>query len=307
MRHLGSNIKTANSYTWSDAIKVASTSLIQWLQSHGNLFLDYFFMAASWMGTEEFYLLAIPLLYWYVSPSLGFSAGLLFCISMYVNSSLKDWLALPRPDPRQVRVLYAASGTGYGFPSGHAQSSVTFWGYLASRHPVAKMIGAAVILIFLISLSRLYLGLHFLRDVIGGVLIGLVILQAFLYVQRRVTPGRLTLFFQGSLILILSLIPLAGYREHAAWQLSGALLGMGWGHLLQQQYVLLEVRAGIWHQLLKGGLGIGVLASWYLLAKNWLPEGDIFTLIRYASLSLAGFFLLPLIFRKLKWENISGK
>lgn len=283
---------------------LTDVAFIQWIQSYANPFLDGLFIGASWLGTEEFYLLAIPVIYWYAGPSLGVSIGVLFCTSMYVNSFLKDLLAMPRPDPQQVRVLYATSGTGYGFPSGHAQSSVTFWGYLASTKPSWKTVGIAVGLIFLISLSRLYLGLHFLQDVVGGVLIGVILLFACRCFQRRAATAQpFSIPAQGLLIMVPSLLPLLFYREHTAWQLSGALIGMGWGHMLQEKYVHLHVQARWQHQLAKGLLGIGFLAAWYILAKRWYPEGEAFTLLRYFSLSLAGFFLMPFIFRRCRWEN----
>lgn len=68
--------------------------------------------------------------------------------------------------------------TGYSFPSGHAMSAVGIYGVVAAalialyprtRRPV---IAAAIALIALIGLSRIYLGVHWPSDVIGGFLGG---------------------------------------------------------------------------------------------------------------------------------------
>jgi membrane-associated phospholipid phosphatase len=65
----------------------------------------------------------------------------------------------------------------YSFPSGHAMASTVFYGLLAiyasvnarQRHTVYVAIAAAVFMVALVSFSRIYLGLHYLSDVIGGI------------------------------------------------------------------------------------------------------------------------------------------
>ena len=64
----------------------------------------------------------------------------------------------------------------YSFPSGHAMASTVFYGLLAiyvsgsarQRYAAPVTIGAAVLMVALVSFSRVYLGLHYLSDVVGG-------------------------------------------------------------------------------------------------------------------------------------------
>jgi membrane-associated phospholipid phosphatase len=64
----------------------------------------------------------------------------------------------------------------YSFPSGHAMASTVFYGLLAiyvsvsarQRYAAPVAIGAAVLMVALVSFSRVYLGLHYLSDVLGG-------------------------------------------------------------------------------------------------------------------------------------------
>jgi len=74
---------------------------------------------------------------------------------------------------------YLSTGTGHGFPSGHAVGSTTAFGGLAwairtDRH--RRRVAVAAGLIAVVSLSRLVLGLHYLVDVLAGIGFGVVVL-----------------------------------------------------------------------------------------------------------------------------------
>ena len=76
---------------------------------------------------------------------------------------------------------------GWSFPSGHAMGSLVAYGMLAylllrethlGRHQRMLVIISAALLVLLIGLSRLYLGVHYFSDVIGGYAAGVVWLAA---------------------------------------------------------------------------------------------------------------------------------
>lgn len=138
----------------------------------------------SGLGTEEFYLLVAPALYWSVDAALGLRVGLVLMFSTATNAALKLAFHQPRPfwfDPR-VRAL--SLETSFGIPSGHAQNAVVFWGLIAGAIRRTWATVAAVVLILLIGGSRLYLGMHFFTDVLFGWLTGAVILVVFWRLER---------------------------------------------------------------------------------------------------------------------------
>jgi membrane-associated phospholipid phosphatase len=90
----------------------------------------------------------------------------------FLNFCLKHLIQRGRPafdDP-----LFSLPS--YSFPSGHAMASTVFYGLLAiyvsvgvrHRYAAPVAIGAAGLMIALVSFSRVYLGLHYLTDVLGG-------------------------------------------------------------------------------------------------------------------------------------------
>jgi membrane-associated phospholipid phosphatase len=130
----------------------------------------------SLLGTEDFFMLALPMLYWCVDSMLGIQVALILLVSTNINSAFKLAFHGPRPYWYSPKVAALAVETSFGVPSGHAQIAATIWGLLAAH--LRKWWGwlVAILLILLIGLSRLYLGVHFPHDVLLGWLIGALIL-----------------------------------------------------------------------------------------------------------------------------------
>ena len=111
----------------------------------------------------------------YKRQHFGFRFAVFFVFSAYVNSGLKYIARTERP-PRELRL---AVQEGYAFPSGHAQGSTVFWGLLALRLRKRWAYWGAALLISLVSLSRLYLGVHWPIDIAGGLAAGLILLLIY--------------------------------------------------------------------------------------------------------------------------------
>lgn len=81
--------------------------------------------------------------------------------------------------------------TGYSYPSGHAMISILFFGTLSYilgksnikyKNTLRIIIG---IFIILIGISRIYLGVHFVSDIIGGYLLGIIVLLSVITIYNR--------------------------------------------------------------------------------------------------------------------------
>jgi membrane-associated phospholipid phosphatase len=171
--------------------------LVRAIQTIENPILTALVKALTVLGSEGFYIPVILLVYWCINEKKGARLGLLLLLSAWANSVLKAALKQPRPYFLDPSVGLGAA-SGYGLPSGHAQQSLMFWvaalsGSLGKR--LVWTIAGAVTLV--IGFTRLYLGLHFPTDLLGGWALAL----AFLGGDRFLRPLGERLFAAGGMRL----------------------------------------------------------------------------------------------------------
>jgi membrane-associated phospholipid phosphatase len=207
-----------------DAIFNAGIAFIVWFQSLGSWLVTpmKFF---SFLGSENFFLFMLPLLYWVVDARLGLRIGVVFLISGGLNDILKLSLHGPRPYWFSSQVKAYAAETSFGVPSGHAQIAMGLWGTLAATLKRRWGWFVAIFLILMIGLSRLFLAVHFPHDVLLGWAIGALTLWAFVSAWEPVAAwaARKTLLKQVGLAFLLSVLMLVAgviaYRSLDAWSL----------------------------------------------------------------------------------------
>lgn len=155
-------------------LQQAGIELILWLQSFKSPFFDGFFDIVTQFGGFA-YVLIIPLIIWCIEPRLGLRALLAMMIAQYIVMLLKDIVQEPRPFLADARII-SNGEHGFSFPSGHAMGSFVFYGMLlfATQMRWLKLLLAG--LIFMIGVSRSYLGVHYPHDVVAGWLLAVVFL-----------------------------------------------------------------------------------------------------------------------------------
>ena len=201
--------------------------------------LTAIFEAFTLAGYPLFYLALLPLIFWLWKPRESHQLVAFLILSALLNSLLKDFFDDPRPD--LAFALDGRVGGSYGFPSGHAQLAVVTWGALAIFAGTrAAALGAAVMIIG-ICFSRLYLGVHDIEDVAGGLTLGVLSLLLFARYREALTKRwrSLTWLPQGALLLApLALLPLVWPEPDgpgAVLGLSAYLFGWWLGHRLEPE------------------------------------------------------------------------
>ncbi len=279
-----------------------------------------FFNVITELGTKEYFVIAITLIMYAVDKEYG---KFLFCgmmVSTSFNSVIKGVIKDPRPNSNIFNG--EPQSDGYGFPSGHAQSSVGLYGNITyyTKHKqhseIFKRIimGILILLMILIPISRIALGMHDLEDVIGGVVIGLALLEIYYIIYPKFSkfyPLSLLrkIFISSFIILTLWLLGvyIIGFEE-------GKYLGMEAGLLLS--YIIfgnlesihinydpkqLTLKNKIIALILGAGLGFGSVKGTSDIDELF-PETEwgqlIGYLLRYFLFGLLVFLVIPWILKK---------
>ena len=157
--------------------------IVRWMQENYPQ-LEGFFAAISFAGQEEFFLAVLPLVYWCINKHVGKLMGFVLFVSVGVNTILKHGMRGPRPFWIDPALGLQATG-GYGIPSGHTQYATSLYLLVAAAIGSIWVWLTAGLLIVLMAISRVYLGQHFVHDVLGGLFVGLIILLTALVIDRQ--------------------------------------------------------------------------------------------------------------------------
>jgi membrane-associated phospholipid phosphatase len=278
--------------------------LIRTVQQIANPALTVVMQVITALGTEWFYLAALPLIYWCVDRRRGIRVGLLFLFSSFLNLWFKDLWTQPRPYEFDSSVGLAHE-TSYGLPSGHAQGSVTFWGAAAPLFRKPWGLVLAILLPLVIGFSRIYLGVHFPTDVFAGWLIGGAIVTVDAIFGDRISAflGKQALRTKA---IAMALIALAmNFLDMRDTSIAGIFLGAGLGFVLAEKYAAFEAKGRLGAKILRYLVGLAGAAVIYLGLKAVLPgQGEpLYALCRFLRYALVGAWIglgAPWVFLKLR-------
>lgn len=145
---------------------------IQAVQAISNDHIIAIYHSLSFLSEEWFLLLFIPFIVWSVDYRFGVRLMVLLLVGVILNWFLKELGHQPRPFMFDDRIIDSATFEGFALPSGHSQTAVIVWGYLAARFNKAWGWVLALSIILLVGLSRIGLGMHFPTDIVGGWIVG---------------------------------------------------------------------------------------------------------------------------------------
>jgi len=312
---------------------IAIQSLGGWLEAPMQLF--------SFLGTQDFFFLVLPLVYWSVDSRLGLRVAFILIASVTLNYYFKLWFAGPRPYWVSADVKALSSESTFGIPSGHAQNAIGVWGTLATgKDKLLKQL--AVTLIFLIGFSRIYLGMHFIHDVLAGWLIGCILLWVFArywevlaeWLKTKTASQKMLLAFVVSMAMIalgfFSVNRLDGYVFPAAYEANALRSSdelpapVSLEDIFTSAGTFFGISVGTVWIALKGGyqadgpagkrslrffIGlVGVLILWRGLGLIF-PQGEDFVsyTLRYIRYLLVGFWIIagaPWLFFRFKLADM---
>ena len=293
----------------------------------------------TFLGSQEFLLLMLPVIYWSVDASMGARVGAVLLISGGLNDMLKLVIHGPRPYWFSSQVKAFTLEPTFGAPSGHTQNSVVIWGLMAAyiKRPWAWAV--AIFLMIMVGLSRIYLGVHFPHDVLLGWLLGTLVLWFFLrwadvlipWLKTKSLGMQVAMAFGLSAFMVLvsavAFFWLQGLTFPSAWienamkagaleapnplsldnpissagAMFGLLAGLAWTHSRGGFSAEGPVRL----RAARYGLGlVGLLILWYGLGLVFPRDNSLIALVlRYLRYSLVGAWITagaPFVFLRFR-------
>ena len=276
--------------------------IIQALQAYASPLLDYLVLLLTNLGSEQAYIVMLLVAFVGISPVLGQRLGIALLASFFLNQQAKAFFDTPRPFFEDASIARSneaiETALGPGFPSGHAQSSTTFWGLAAFYARTLWFWILALILIALISLSRLYLGVHFPIDIIGGVVFGVIIAVASIVIFRELESlEKLPVWLMVALGLFIPLGAHVFFPTADSGLILGVLAAFIVGPLLIAYYPSRQLWKRILLTLVAIVLAFGVLTLSSLLLPEEIKRSVFGSFFRYFIFGLSGTAFVPYLGR----------
>jgi len=288
------------------------------------------FKAITYLGDPIVFIVMVAFFYIIYDKRFAKNLALSLLFTTYLNEFFKNIFMDPRPatniDPVEITAENPAGllWTSYGFPSGHTQNAIGTWGYIGynfrKRLYIVIILG---IIIFLVTISRMIIGVHDLQDVIGGFSIGLVVLLLFMYLEPYGTKqfnalnlpiklivivvASIGLFLLGIFLFptsgtVLLPVPVAFNDSGQFSQVGGIFLGFGIAYVLENEYVKYEPsKLDLKWKIINLAIGMVILFVVYfgLEAIKGVFDSVFYRFARYAIIGFILGYVVPLLFVKL--------
>jgi membrane-associated phospholipid phosphatase len=242
----------------------------------------------EFLDSTPWYLLIVSVLYLGLHPRYGIRLAVLAGITAGLNEALKLAWHLPRPYWLSPEVKVFANHPSFGFPSGGAMYGSVIYGYIAATVRRWWAILLCALLLVAVCVSRVFVGAHFVPDIIGGLIFGCLLLLLYFLAGPRIESYAGTLSRPGRWIwiIILASLPLLlvipAYLSLSDWQLP-----VSWVEVAFQNTGEEINPASIRFAWGATGIILGSLTGYEVLCSKggWAPPAD---LKRRSAVILAG-------------------
>ncbi len=294
--------------------------LMRWLQQISGGFLNSLMSVVSAFGEELIMIAVLGLLYWGLDKKFGEFVGFNLLFANTLNPLIKNMVNRRRPymdhagieclkpiDPKADVMDVVAQG--YSFPSGHSSGSAAVYTSLpfyANNKRHKWLIAVAVVVPFLVGLSRVFLGVHYPTDVMAGWALGLGIVM-LMSVLMRVVKNKYWIYLTSILIATAGMFYCTTNDYFTSY---GMLVGFTAGIFFEEKVTKFNNTKVWWRIILRlavgGGLYLGLnailkLPMELIMGKEWLESvsaGNFaFRAFRYAAIIFLLVGVYPLLFK----------
>lgn len=290
--------------------------LIHALQSARNGFSDTFWKLVTYLGEEMFVVAVMMFVFWCVDKRKGFKFINIYFMSVAIVAGLKVLVHRVRPfnaygDNGYVESIGEKS-SDYCFPSGHTNSISTLATLSVKEFPRARKftLPIGIALVLLVMFSRMYLGQHYLTDVLAGACTGVVIVLglSFLYDLLKNREEYIAFVLVPLAVVASVFVGVFGEGEmlETALTLTGIMTSVYIGYFIEKRVVRFNVKSALWQQIVKYVLGASVAGFLYFALGELFVGDTTMWLYGYLRYFIIGAWLMlgaPALFRLLGLEK----
>lgn len=286
--------------------------------------LNEFMLFITQLGDVLTFLVIALVTFWCVDKRWGYYVLSVGFVGTILNQFMKLWFRVPRPwildENLSVVGMNSAGADGYSFPSGHTQSAVGVFGSIASLVKTRWIRIAAIILAVLVSISRMYLGVHTPLDVLVAAAMAVILIIVIHPLVFRNNGKYMPLLLCISTTLAIGFVCFVEFfpfpetidadnYAHGlenAYTLLGALLGILVVYFVDQKWLHFPVKAVWWAQIIKVVLGLMLVVL--VMEGTSAPLSSVFgsmlgRCVRYFLTVITAGIIWPITFRF--WERIA--
>jgi len=285
--------------------------LLYWFESIRNPIMDGFLSLVTHLGEETFFMVGALFVFWCVDKRKGYYLLSVGFTGVLINQWLKIACRVPRPwvkDPNFTIVESARmEASGYSFPSGHTQTAVGFFGGIARFTGRLWLRIVCIVILLLVSISRMYLGVHTPADV-GVSFVVAAILVFVLYPLMESTlwfPNRMYLILGVLLAFSLAFVGFVEFYPFPAdidpdnfasavknaYSMAGGVGGMLVVSIFDDKLLQFPNRAPWWGQAVKLAAGLALV----VLVKSLLKAPLLALCGGHAAAHAIRYFLMVLV------------
>lgn len=287
-------------------IKYMDLAIIESLQNVRTPFFDFVFNVLKHMGDIAFFIVVFAIFFWIYDKKFAVNFALNYgIISILNNFVLKNIVKRTRPLYNSTKYPpYRGYPTCYSFPSGHSAaissvSTYTLYELKKNKKSIFNVIlPIAIFLCLVVGFSRMYLGVHYLTDVLVGLALGFVV-SFILFKYLKITNEKIYKWF---LIVVPIYVVLLILMDSDTISMYGSFAAsIIVGIVIESKYIKYNINKykNIWIKLIIGGailIALGVVFY-------FVPNNKYFQACEYICYGLSITVLVPYIFTKLKGKD----
>lgn len=277
--------------------------IIKHIQMMRSPFFDAIFTGITHLGDELAFIVVAVAFYWAVDKRFGFKMINVYLIGCSVLEGVKNLVARPRPYTYDGVVSVTDPTGGYSFPSGHSHSVANLSAQVSMRYRRSYVIAPLAAICLLVAFSRLYLGQHFLSDVIVGLALGVGIAfgigALFELLGDKEEYIVLGVFPICLIILIVVLATGKAVEAKKILDVIGAYSAITLGYFIEKRYVKSTSKCKWYFMIAKIVVGLALTLGVKSGLKAIIPSSApvAYHFLRYFFVGLVASLGVPAIFK----------